>query len=54
MGAQNYKKFYPKAYDFFVKFKKCEKKYLKIRELFCYGFFLYKEMMLTDRATITS
>ena len=39
----------------FVKFKKCAKKSVKIRELFfCYCFILYKEKMLTDRSTIKS
>jgi len=41
----------------FVKFKKCANEYLKIRELFCYCFLLYKRktlIVLTKRATIKS
>jgi len=52
MNDQNFRNFVFNS--FFVKFWKCVKKYFEIRNFFCFCLILYKEKMLTDKATVKS
>jgi len=52
MDAPNYKNVCPEDFEFFKILKMREKNVIKSANFFCYRFILYKENILTDRATI--